>query len=276
MLRKFIAATPPVQAVFLTSADTSTGVANPMGELCRIIRDHSDALIIVDSICDVGGVELRPLEWPADVVIGASQKCLMCPPGLGLATVSPRAWEAADKSDQPRFYFNWCEERKKQQTLVTASTASVSMIRALLESLRMLEEEGLPEVYARHARIGAAMRAAIAAIGLELFPDCSTDVVTVIKCPPRIDAEQFFQTLATRYGYRIAHGQEQLRGKTLRFGHMGYVTEGDLLGFLGAVEFNLQDLGFPLSGLGIAARIAAEALARSSVSSAVGEEGGGR
>lgn len=261
-LQTFLAQHPDARAVFLTSADTSTGVVNPIGALCRLIRERSSALVIVDSICDIGGVDLRPVEWGADVVVGASQKCLMCPPGLGLATVSPRAWAAAEESDQPRFYFDWREERKKQQTLVTASTSSVAVITALLESLRMLEEEGLPAVFARHARVGHAMRAAVAALGLELFPECATDVVTVVHCPPAIDAEQFFQTLLTQHRHRIAHGQEQLKGKTLRFGHMGYVSDRDLLGLIDAVELTLLQLGFPIRERGVATASARAVLAR--------------
>ena len=162
---------PDVRAVFMTSADTSTGVEHPIEILGPAIRKKTDALIVVDCICDLGGADVAPERWQADLAVGTSQKCLGLPPGLGLAIVSPRAWEFSKTADLPRSYFDWRLELERHQENLTAYTSSVSLICGLAESLTMIEEEGLAAVVDRHRRFGGAVRAAIGALDLECLPD---------------------------------------------------------------------------------------------------------
>jgi len=178
------------RAVYLTSADTSTGVEHPIPELARLIREQTDALVVVDCICDFGGArDIRPAEWGIDVAVSASQKCLAVPPGLGLAAISPRAWQCAASADLPRYYFDWQLEAERQREHITKNTSPVNLMRGLLESIRMIEEETLDRVVARHAIIARATRAAVTALGLALFPHVSSNGLTVVEIPDGRAAE---------------------------------------------------------------------------------------
>lgn len=247
---------PDVRAIFLTSADTSTGAAHPIAELGPAIRQKTDALIVVDSVCDFGGEDVNPAAWQVDVAVSASQKCLGLPPGLGLAVVSPRAWAFSETADLPRFYFDWRIELARHLENLTGNTSAVGLICGLAESLTMIEEEGLQQVVARHRRHGGAVRAAIRALGLECFPESPTDVLTVIKCPEGINGKQVVAHLDERFGIRIANGQDRIEGKVFRLGHMGQLTESDILNLLARVDDTLQDLGLPSAGAGRAVRAA--------------------
>jgi aspartate aminotransferase-like enzyme len=249
---------PDARAVYLTSADTSTGVEHPIPELSRIIRERSDALIVVDCICDFGGArDIRPAEWGIDVAVSASQKCLAVPPGLGLATISPRAWQFAETADLPRYYFDWKLEAERQRENITKNTSPVNLIRGLLESVRMIEEETLERVVVRHAQLARATRAAVTALGLALFPAVSSNGLTVVEIPGG-RAAAVYRLLRDTYGYRIAEGQNDVKNKVLRLGHMGQVTQGDILGLLHVFEHALSDVGLcaRFTGAGVAAAVA--------------------
>jgi aspartate aminotransferase-like enzyme len=252
---------PDVRAIFLTSADTSTGVAHPIHVLGPAIRERTDALIVVDCVCDFGGAEVDPARWQADVAVSASQKCLGLPPGLGLAMIAPRAWSFSESADLPRFYFDWRKELERHQENLTLYTSAVSLICGLTESLTMIEEEGLSAVVDRHNRHGEAVRAAIKALGLECLPETPTNTLTVVKCPGGLDGTQVVSHLFDRYGYRIANGQDQLKGNVFRLGHMGKLTEHDILGLLDRVEHTLRDLGVEIPGVGIGVDAAERSIA---------------
>ncbi len=234
---------PDARAVFMTSADTSTGVEHPIELLGPAIRRLTDALVVVDCICDLGGADVAPARWQADIAVGTSQKCLGLPPGLGLAVIAPRAWEFSKSADLPRFYLDWRRERERHEENLTAYTSSVSLICALAESLTMIEEQGLPAVVERHRRFGGAVRSAIEALGLESLPEAPTNTLTVVNCTDALDGTQVVSHLADRYGYRIANGQDQLKGRVFRLGHMGALTDEDVLGLVDRVERTLKDLG---------------------------------
>ena len=240
---QLVKAHPDVRAIFMTSADTSTGVEHPIEILGPAIRELTDALLVVDCICDLGGADVAPTRWQADVAVGTSQKCLGLPPGLGLAVVAPRAWEFSKTADLPRFYCDWRRELERHQENLTAYTSSVSLICGLAESLAMIQEEGLPAVVDRHRRFGTATRAAIEAFGLESLPEAPTNCLTVVKCPEGLDGTQVVSHLFDRYGYRIANGQDHLKGQVFRLGHMGALTHEEVLGLVDHVERTLRDLG---------------------------------
>jgi aspartate aminotransferase-like enzyme len=234
-----------VRAIYLTSADTSTGVEHAVEVLGPLIRARTDALLVVDAVCDFGGArDFHPSEWDFDVVISCSQKCLALPPGLVVAHVAPRAWAFCETADLPRFYFDWRSERAKQdKEHITAWTSPVSLFRGLQETLLMLEEEGMDKVVARYAGNARAFRAAMAALGLQLFPERSTNALSVVRCPAAIDATRVVTLLQERYQVRIANGQDRLKGQVFRVGHMGFLGETDVLGLVHVVERALADLG---------------------------------
>ena len=236
---------PDVRAIYLTSADTSTGVEHPIEELGPLLRARTDALLAVDCICDFGGArDIRPLAWEVDLVVSCSQKCLMLPPGVTVAHIGPRAWKFNETADLPRFYFDWAKEHKNAvEQNITAWTSPVSLFRALQESLMMIEEEGLEQVVRRYARNASAVRAAVGAMGFEQFPERPTNALTVVRCPAGLDGTKVVSHLHKQHGLRLTNGQDQIKGKTFRIGHMGLHREPDILGMLDSVEQGLRDLG---------------------------------
>jgi aspartate aminotransferase-like enzyme len=239
---KLLRAHPDIRAIYLTSADTSAGVEHDLETLGPAIRAETDALIVIDAICDFGGArEVRPLDWGADIAISCSQKCLTTPPGLGLATVGPRAWKFNATADLPRFYFDWRKEYERQRTKdLTAFTSSVSLVRGLCESLRMIEEEGLPQVVERYARVGNAVREGVQALGFSLLAESPTNGVTAIRCPDK--GGEVVEHMWERFGYRIAHGQDPHRGQMFRLGHMGSFSKTDILELMNALAQTCGEL----------------------------------
>ena len=241
-----IAKHPDVRAIYLTSADTSTGGQHPIEVLGPAIRAHTEALIVVDCICDFGGArDIRPIEWQVDVAVSCSHKCLMLPPGLGLATLSPRAIKLMETADIERFFFDWRLELVRQRDeRLTAWTSAVNLVRGMQEALTMIEEEGLPVVVKRYARQAAAFRAAIHAMGLEVFPELPSNAVTAVRCPDGLNSTRVVDHVQKAYGYRIVNGQDQLQGKIFRVGHMGEFHDADIVGIAHVIERTIADLGF--------------------------------
>jgi aspartate aminotransferase-like enzyme len=234
-----------VTTVFLTSADTSTGGEHPIELLGPAIRAESDALVVVDCICDFGGArDIRPIEWQIDAAVSCSQKCLLLPPGLGLAVLGPRALQRMEGADLDRFYFDWRLELSRQRDeRLTAWTSAVNLIRGLQQSLIMIEEEGLARVVERYARQGAAVRAAIETAGLATFPDAPTNALTAVRCEPDLDGTRVVDLAQSRHGYRFVNGQDRLKGKIFRVGHMGVHHDADIVGVVHVVECVLAELG---------------------------------
>lgn len=234
-----------LRAVYLTSTDTSTGVLHPLEVLAPEIRKISDALIVVDSICDFGGGRpLRPLEWNADVFVSCSQKCLLLPPGLGIAHIGPRAWAFQETADLPRFYFDWKAEYKRHtEDNLTAYTSPVSLMRGLQESLAMIEEQGMPAVEARYQRVATAVRAGVEALGLSVFPDVPGDSLTVVRCGDDLDGVELVSRLRDDYDIQLGNGQNQIKGKIFRIGHMGVFGELEVVGLFSRLEQVLHDIG---------------------------------
>lgn len=240
-----VRANPNIGVVYLTSADTSTGIRHPIGELCQSIRKLSDALIVVDCICDFGGGRpVRPLEWDCDALISSSQKCLLLPPGLGLAHLSPRAIAALSEADLPRFYFDWRSELAYQRDeSITHFTSPVSLLRGLQEMLRMMEETGVEVIEQRYAGMGRSVRAGIEALGLEVFPDDPSDALTVVRCSPGLDGGAVISHLREHHGVQLGSGQDAIKGKVFRIGHMGVFGAREVYGLFGVLEATLAALG---------------------------------
>ncbi len=231
------------KAILLTHNETSTGVLNPLKEICEVARD-AGKLIVVDSISGAGACELEVDEWGIDVLVSASQKAWGAPPGVAMITMSPRAWKAYDRADLPKAYFDLQAAKSYLEKGATPATPAVSLIVALQEALRLMSEEGLEAIVRRHRDIAHATRRGVHALGLSLFPDEShaSPTVTAFRTPPRMDPRNLIRVLRESYDTIIQGGQGRLEGQIARVGHMGFVTLQDMVAFFSALELALRDL----------------------------------
>jgi len=246
---------PEVRAVLLQASETSTCTLHPVDEVARITRAR-DTLLIVDGITSVGVFDQRMDEWGVDALITGSQKALMLPPGLGLIALSPRALEKARKNPMPRFYFDLPRELKAQRDdHTTAWTASVSLIFGLNKTLELIHAETLPRVFARHRVMAEATRSAAPALGLKLIsPEAPALGVTGILTPPGLDGGKLVRLMRDELGVGVQGGQDQMKGKLVRIGHMGYLAPFDMLTAVSALEIGLERLGYRFDpGAGVAA-----------------------
>jgi serine---pyruvate transaminase len=234
-------------AVLLTQSETSTGVVADVQALAAAAKD-AGALVAVDAISSLGAVPLETDAWGIDATTSGSQKALMTPPGLAMASVSAAAWEASRRASSPRLYFDWETTREAQSRLDAPYTPAVSLVVALDVALGILLEEGLETAFSRHARLGRACREGAKAMGLELFSpdDDRSAVVTAIRTPDGIDSDELVLALRDRFGVTLAPGQGALKGRVFRIGHIGYYDVFDVTTALAAVELGLTELGADL------------------------------
>ncbi len=254
--------TKAIKAVIVTHSETSTGVLNDLETINRHIKAHG-ALSIVDTVTSLGAYNLPVDAWELDVVASGSQKGYMIPPGLGFVAVSPKAWEAYKTAKLPRYYLDLGKYRKDSAKNTTPFTPPINLFFALHAALKMMQAEGLENIFARHQRHTQVTRAAIKAIGLPLFAadDAASPAITAVA-PDRVDAEQIRSVMRKRYDIALAGGQDHLKGKIFRIGHLGFVADRDILSAIAALEATLLELGYEFTpGAGIAA--AAQALAQS-------------
>jgi aspartate aminotransferase-like enzyme len=246
---------PKAEVVLLTHNETSTGLTNPLRELARVAR-KAGRIVVVDGVSSVSSIDIETDAWGVDVAVSGSQKGWMAPPGLALVSVSERAWARQSKARSPRFYFDWKEARMWAEKGMTPFTPAVPVAFALQEGLRMLEEEGLDNVYERHARLARATQAGLAALGFHLFAaeGYRSNTVTSALPPPGLDVNALRKLLDTRHGVVIAGGQGKMSGKMVRVGHLGAVAEGDVVQVVWALEKALEELDVaPADGRGVAA-----------------------
>ncbi|HXR36178.1 MAG TPA: alanine--glyoxylate aminotransferase family protein [Candidatus Binataceae bacterium] len=246
---------PDARALMMQASETSTTAVHPVEQIAAITR-RRDVMLIVDGITSVGVFEQRMDDWGIDALITGSQKALMLPPGLGIVALSPRAWERAAKNRSPRYYFDLNRELKAQRDdHTTAYTPAISLVFGLNKSLEMIHAETLPAVFARHRLMARATRAAAAALGLTLLaPEIPAPGVTGIMVPDRIDGSKLVRYMRDVLGVTVQGGQDQMKGKLIRVGHMGYVAPLDILTAVGALELALRHEGYAFqSGAGVAA-----------------------
>jgi aspartate aminotransferase-like enzyme len=231
-----------VSGVLVTQSETSTGVVADVQALAAAAAD-AGALSVVDAVSSLGAVPLETDAWGIDAAVSGSQKALMTPPGLAMVAVSERAWERRGTS--PRFYFDWERTRAAQAKLDAPFTPPVSLVAGLDVALGLLLERGLDEAFDHHRRLGRACREGVKSMGLELFSpdDDAAAVVTAIRSPEGIDATDVVRELRDRFGITIANGQEHLKGKIFRIGHIGWFDVFDITTALAATELVLSDLG---------------------------------
>jgi len=244
---------PDIRSVLVQASETSTTVLHPVKEIAKLTRNGP--LLIVDGVTAVGVLSIPVDEWGIDALVTGSQKALMLPPGLGFIALSDRAWAQTKTAKLPRFYFDLNLERKNQAKGSGAFTPAVSLIFGLRASLDMMAEEGLDRVYARHARLSRATRAAATAMGLKLLaPDSPTPAATGIFLPDGLDADKVLDYLRDSMGVILAEGQDQLKGKVIRIAHVGYMGAFDVITAIAALEMALRKFGAEMPfGRGVAA-----------------------
>lgn len=236
---------PDVKAVILTHNETSTGVTNDIAALTAAIRRAATGrqpLVIVDGVSSIGAIPFRMDEWDVDVAISGSQKAWMSPPGMAMVGVSERGWAAHAEARMPRFYWDFTKARKNGEKRTMPFTPAVGVVHALQEALRLMDEEGPENVYARHAAIGDQVRRGIRELGLELFAEesAASNTVTAVRTPTGLDTSALIKALRQRRVV-VANGQDWLKGSIFRIGHMGWVHEGDIVTLLAALETTLSD-----------------------------------
>ncbi|MBD2092190.1 alanine--glyoxylate aminotransferase family protein [Microcoleus sp. FACHB-1515] len=249
-----------IKAVVITHSETSTGVLNDLETINRHVKAHG-ALIMVDAVTSLGAVHLPIDQWGLDVVASGSQKGYMLPPGLGFVAVSPKAWEAYATAKLPKFYLDLGKYRKEAAKNSHPFTPPVNMYFGLQAALKMMQAEGLEAIFARHQRHMRATRAAAKALSLPLFAadGASSPAITAIA-PTGVDAEQIRSLLKKRFDIATAGGQDHLKGKIFRVGHLGFVSDRDILTAIGALEAVLQELGFENFNPGAGIAAAAQAI----------------
>jgi aspartate aminotransferase-like enzyme len=241
--------------VLCTQSETSTGV---VADIQALKAEVGDAVLAVDAVSSLGAVPLETDAWGVDVVVSGSQKALMCPPGLAMASVAEPLWETLPPSRS--FYFDWRATRKAQEVFDSAFTPAVSLVRGLDVALGLLLDAGLEAAFERHVRLGRATRAGIKAMGLELFSpdDDSAAVVTAVRTPEGVDGTALLRHLRDRHGVTLAPGQGDFKGKIFRIGHIGFFDVFDIAVALAAVELSLTELGAEIER-GVAVQRAFEA-----------------
>ena len=233
-----------VKAVFATLSETSTGVVHDIEAIAKVVKGHN-LLLVVDGISGIAVQPFRMDDWGIDIAVTGSQKGFMLPPGLAFVCVAQSAWESIEKSDLPKYYWNFKKMQKALSNKTTAYTPAISLIMAARKSIEMIKKEDIENVWSRHARLAHATREGIKALGLELFAgDASGNVLTSVKIPEGVSFDAGIKKLRDETGVTIAGGQDELKGKMFRVGHMGYVNEFDIVLAISAVEKILHENGY--------------------------------
>ncbi|OGW37203.1 MAG: class V aminotransferase [Nitrospirae bacterium RBG_13_39_12] len=243
-----------IKGVFVQASETSTGVYHDIKTLASIIKEYGDTLFIVDAISALVAHDLRTDVWGIDIMVGGSQKGLMLPPGIAFVSVSEKAWAKEKTSKLPKFYFNFKKERENLARNQTNFTSPVTLIIGLNESLKMLKDEGLKNVFKRHHKLADATRKAVQALGLELYSkESPSNSVTAIMTPTGIDGQEVYKNLRKKYGITAAGGQDKARGKIFRIAHLGYTDKFDIIIAIAGIEMVLKEMGFKIKlGTGVA------------------------
>ena len=238
--------TPGINVVFTTQCETSTGVVHDIKSISPIVKKHG-ALLVVDAITGIGVHPLLMDEWNIDVAITGSQKGCMMPPGLAFVCVNSSAWSVIEKTDLPRYYWDFRKMRKELKDKTTPFTPAVSLAMAMKTALDMIKKEGIENVWERHAHLAHATREAAKALGLELFAgENSSNVLTAIKAPKVVDVDKIIKKLRDETGVTFTGGQDELKAKIIRIGHMGYVNDFDIIVAIAALEKGLYEAGYPV------------------------------
>jgi alanine-glyoxylate transaminase / serine-glyoxylate transaminase / serine-pyruvate transaminase len=252
--------THQLKAVCVVHNETSTGVASRIAEIrAAIDQARHPALLMVDTVSSLASIDYRHDEWRVDVTVAGSQKGLMLPPGLGFNAVSKKALEAAQTAKLPRSYWDWQAMRETEHTGVFPYTPATNLLFGLREALHMLlDEEGLPAVFDRHARHAEATRRAVSGWGLEVLcadPREHSNSLTAVLVPDGFDADRLREIVLDGFDMSLGTGLGRLKGKVFRIGHLGWFNDLMLCGTLSGVEMGLHRAGIPHRAGGVAAAL---------------------
>jgi len=247
-----------LRAVLVVHNETSTGVTSNVAAIrAALDRARHPALLLVDVVSSLASIDFRVDEWGVDVALTGPQKGLMLPPGLAILAVSDKALHASEKAKCPRAYWDWTPVLERNKRGEFPYTPATSLLFGLRESLHMLNEEGLPNVFKRHARLAEACRRAIRALGLPLLcqnPAEYSNTLTAVMMPTGFDSDAYLAHAWTTLEVSLGVGLGEVKGKVFRIGHLGSLNELDLLGGLAGVELTLKSFGVNLRlGAGLAA-----------------------
>jgi aspartate aminotransferase-like enzyme len=244
-VRQALKAEQKIKAVLVTHNETSTGVTNDLASISSVVKEF-DKLLLVDAISSLGSIDLPVDDWHCDVAVTGSQKGWMVPPGLAMVSVSQEAWQAHSKAKMPRFYWDFAHAKSYLEKGQTPWTPAISIVFALSVSLEMMLKEGLPNIIARHARVGKAARAGVKSLGLSLFADenYASNTVTAVASSDGLDTKKMLKILREEHQIILSGGQQRLDGKIFRIGHLGWVTEGDIETVISALKVVLPQAGF--------------------------------
>ena len=234
------------QAVLVTHNETSTGVENPLRAIAQVVRAESDALLLVDAVSSMGCVPIETDNWGIDVIVTGSQKGWAVPPGLAMAAVGPRGWEAFKRAKMPRFYLDFGKHKDFADKGQPPWTPALPIMFGLDVSLKRMAEEGPAAIFERHAAAAGHIRGQMKQLGLELFADdrYASNTVTAVKVPNGVDGKALTAKMRADYDTVIAGGQGKLAGQIFRFGHLGWFEQQDLDDAVDALRKTLVDLGY--------------------------------
>jgi alanine-glyoxylate transaminase/serine-glyoxylate transaminase/serine-pyruvate transaminase len=248
-----------IKAVFVVHNETSTGVASRIGEIRKAIDNaNHPALFMVDTISSLASIDYKHEEWKVDVTVGGSQKGLLLPPGLSFNAISGKALEAHKNAKQPKHYWDWKPMLENNKNGFFPFTPATNLVYGLEEALDMLMEEGLDNVFARHARHGEATRLAVKAWGLEILcknPEEYSNSLTAVLVPEGCDADHLRKVILDEYDMSLGMGLNKVKGKVFRIGHLGDFNDLMLTGTLSGVEMGLKKAGVPYKPGGIMAAL---------------------
>jgi alanine-glyoxylate transaminase / serine-glyoxylate transaminase / serine-pyruvate transaminase len=247
-----------IKAVLFTHNETATGVTSDVAGVHRALNDaRHPALLMVDGVSSIASIDFRMDEWGVDLAVTGSQKGLMLPAGLGIVCASQKALALYDQAKLPRVFFDFGDMRKANATGYFPYTPSLPMLYGLRESLEILFEEGLENVFARHHRLAEGTRQAVRAWGLELCaraPKWNSDTVSAIMVPPGFNGAEVIDIAYRRYNLALGAGLARMAGKLFRIGHLGDLNELMLVGAIGGAEMAMRDIGIKVTpGSGAAA-----------------------
>ena len=247
-----------IKAVLFTHNETATGVTSDVAGIRRALNDaRHPALLMVDGVSSIASIDFRMDEWGVDLAVTGSQKGFMLPAGLGIVCASQKALGQYEQAKLPRVFFDFADMRKANATGYFPYTPSLPMLYGLRESVAMLLEEGLEDVFARHHRLAEGTRLAVKAWGLELCaraPKWNSDTVTAIMVPPGINGAEVIDVAYRRYNLALGAGLARMAGKLYRIGHLGDLNELMLLGGIAGAEMAMRDVGIKVTpGSGVAA-----------------------
>lgn len=249
-VRQALAKDPGVKAVLVTHNETSTGVTNDLAAISNVVKEF-EKLLLVDAISGLGAIDLPADAWGCDVVITASQKGWMVPPGLAMVSVSEKAWQAQAEARMPKYYWDFAKAKQfLDEKGQTPWTPAISMFFALAAALELFQQEGLQNILARHERVGSKAREVVKSLGLSLFPQdrCASNTVTAVKASEGLDVKKLLGILREEHDVVLSGGQQRLEGKIFRIGHLGYVSEEDMDAVGQALRIALPKAGFAGGG----------------------------